>query len=349
MNYKSVTVIMPIRNEAAYIRRSLGSVLAQDYPAECLQVLVVDGQSDDGTRELVQTMIEERSNVPTFQRSNVPTFSPGVRLLDNPGRIVPTGLNIGLAEARGDVIVRVDGHCEIPPDYLSRCVALLEESGADCVGGPIETVGETATAQTIAVAMSSPFGVGGSAFRTVQDRTLWVDTLAFGAYTRAAIERCGAFDEELIRNQDEEYNYRLRKLGGKLLLSSAIRSRYYSRGTLGKLWRQYYQYGYWKVRVLQKHPRQMQARHFAPPLFAAAVLGGALLAPLSPVIRRLGSVVLLLYAVANLVASLLTARRAGLAHLPRLPLIFAILHLSYGLGFLRGLIAFRRRWGREEG
>lgn len=339
LNFASalVTIIMPIRNEAAYIEHSLAAVLAQDYPANRLQLLVVDGCSTDETREIVQRIIDER------RKANSQN-SPSITLLDNPQQIVSTALNIGLAHAKGGVIMRVDGHCEIPSDYVTGCVALLQQEGVECVGGPIETIGETATAQSIAVAMSSSFGVGGSAFRTVKNRILLVDTLAFGAYTREAIERCGLFDEELVRNQDEEYNYRLRKLGGRILLSGDIRSRYYSRGTLRKLWRQYYQYGFWKVRVLQKHPRQMQPRHFVPPAFVATLLGGALFAPISPLIRRLWTFVLVLYLTANVVASWLTAAKRGWRHFPLLPVVFAILHISYGLGFLVGLIKFADRW-----
>ncbi len=332
-----VTVIMPIRNEAAYIRRSLGSVLAQDYPQDRLEILVVDGMSDDGTRGIVRNMIDE-----AWTTSG--SCHPQVRLLDNPQQIVSTALNIGLKNASGGIIVRVDGHCEIPPDYLRRCVACLEQYSADCVGGPIETVGETSMAQAIAAAMSSSFGVGGSPFRVGHRGMEFVDTLAFGAYRRQAIERCGDFDEELVRNQDDEYNYRLRKLGGRILLDSSLRSRYFSRGTLGKLWRQYFQYGYWKVRVLQKHPRQMQPRQFVPPLFVLALVGGGLLAPVNRPVRRLWTALLALYTGLNLVASGITAARRGWRHLPLLPLIFGILHVGYGAGFCLGLVAFASRW-----
>jgi len=330
-----VTVIMPVRNEAAYIERSLGSVLTQDYPPDRLEILVVDGMSTDGTRERV------------LQSANHNPQS-AIRLLDNPACIVPSALNIGLTCAQGDIFVRVDGHCQIPPDYVTRCVELLQSAKVDCAGGAIDTIGETPIAQTIAVAMSSSFGVGGSAFRTVRDRTLFVDTLAFGAYTRAAIERCGRFDEELVRNQDEEYNYRLRGLGGQLLLSSQIRSCYYSRGTLNGLWRQYFQYGLWKVRVLQKHPRQMQIRQFIPPIFVATLLGSAVLTLITCLDLPLLALVVGTYAVALLVASIWTASRRGWEHVSSLPLIYTILHVSYGLGFFVGLAKFWNRWGDRQ-
>ncbi len=330
-----VSVILPIRNEAHYIARSLGAVLAQDYPADRLEVLVADGMSTDGTREIVESM-----------RNG----SPRVRIIDNTGLIAPTALNAAIARAQGEIIVRVDGHCEIERDYVSRCVEHLRNDGVDGVGGPLETIGESFIARGIAIAMSSKFGVGDSAFRTVSDKTMLVDTVAFPAYTREIVERVGPFDEELIRNQDDDYNYRLRKMGAKVLLAADVRSRYYSRSSIRSLWRQYFQYGYWKVRVMQKHPRQMRPRQFVPPLFVAALLLSLAAAPLSfilgawfawPICLAPGS-----YIIANLGASVsVAARRRAWSLVWLLPIAFAILHLSYGIGFLVGLAKFRNRWG----
>jgi glycosyltransferase involved in cell wall biosynthesis len=253
-------------------------------------------------------------------------------------------MNIALRQARGDVVVRVDGHCVVAPDYVSRCVAHLQSGEADGVGGPMETIGDNPLSEAIAVAMSSGFGVGGSAFRTVRDRQLWVETVPFPAYRMDTIRRIGFYDEEMVRNQDDEYNYRLLKNGGKILLAPDVRSRYYSRSSLKKLWRQYFQYGFWKVRVLQKHPRQLRARQFVPPLFVAGLGGSALLALFSRFGRRLFAGVVGLYAVANLAASLLTARQRGWRFLGYLPGLFATLHLAYGAGFITGLVKFARRW-----
>lgn len=327
-----VSIVMPVRNEAAYIRRSLGAVLAQDYPWEYLEVLVMDGCSDDDTRRVVSQFQEECSRL---------------SLIENPGRIVSKGLNLALKHAQGEIIIRVDGHCEIAPDYVRRCVAHLQQDGIDGVGGPLETVGTTPLAQSIAIAMSTPFGVGGSAFRTSQKQTLLVDTIPFPAYTRSAIAQAGPFDEELVRNQDDEYNYRLRKLGYRLLLAADVRSRYYSRNNLQSLWKQYYQYGFWKVRVFQKHPRQMRLRQFIPPAFVGGLMGSAVLAWFTPAGRAMLAALLGLYLLANLAASILTAARRGWRHLALLPIIYAVLHFSYGLGFLAGLIRFARRWGSQ--
>ncbi len=328
-----VSVVMPVRNEAGFITRSLGCVLAQDYPREQLEIIVADGHSTDATRALVQAIQQEH---------------PQVRLIDNPGRIAPTGLNAAIAEARGQIIVRVDGHCEIAPDYVRNCVRHLCADGVDGVGGPLETIGTTPMAAAIAAAMSSPFGVGGSAFRTVKDRSLLTDTVAFPAYTRAALERAGRFDEEMVRNQDDEYNYRLRKLGGRILLAADVRARYFSRSSLKTLFKQYFQYGYWKVRVLQKHPRQMSLRQFIPPLFVAALLLALLLALLTAWGVWLAAAIGGSYLLANLTATVLTAAQFGWQNLFRLPPVFFALHFSYGAGFLTGLVKFARHWRAAE-
>jgi succinoglycan biosynthesis protein ExoA len=329
---KPVTLIMPIRNEAGYIRDSLLSVLRQDYPQELMEILVVDGMSTDETREIVNDLRADY---------------PNLRLIDNPGKIVPIGLNIALQQAKGEIIVRVDGHCQIREDYVRHCVDYLTKEDIDGVGGPMETIGETDIAQGIALAMSSPFGVGGSAFRTVKDRTMYVDSVAFPAYRQETIRKNGLFDEELVRNQDDEYNYRLRSQGGKILLTPDIRSRYFSRSSFKSLWRQYFQYGYWKVRVMQKHPRQMSLRQFVPPLFVGTLILLALLSMFASSARSLLLLAVGAYILANLAASAFTASRHGWRFMPYLIASYAILHVSYGAGFLYGLVKFANRWRSE--
>lgn len=325
-----VTVVMPILNEATFINRSLGAVLAQDYPRDRMEVVVADGMSTDGTRKIIEHLQLQHSNL---------------RLIDNHGTIVSTGLNAAIAQANGEIIVLVGGHCEIARDYVRRCVEHLQDDGVGVVGGPMETVGETIIARIIAAAMASPFGVGGSAFRTVTDRTMLVDTVAFAAYRRDILERAGPFDEELVRDQDDEYNYRLRKMGIKILLAADVQSCYYSRSSLRALRRQYFQYGYWKVRVMQKHPHQMRPRQFVPPLFAAALFGLLLLALLFPFGRVLLALVAGSYVLADLGASVWIASKSRWCYFFPLLLVFATLHLSFGLGFLVGLVRFWDRWG----
>ena len=327
-----VSVIMPVFNEEAFIGRSLRAIVAQSYPGELMEVIVADGMSVDATRSVIESIAAE---------SEIP-----VKVVDNPKQIAPTGLNCALKVAKGDVVVRVDGHCEIDREYVANCVRLLQAGTADGVGGPIETVGETHVAGMIALAMSSPFGVGGSAFRTVMDRELYTDTVAFPGYTRQIIEKVGLFNEELVRNQDDEYNFRIRKSGGRILLSPTIRSRYYSRGTFRSLWRQYFQYGFWKVRVMQLHAGQMSLRQFVPFVFVASIVFLTLLSVISPVGRYGLAFLLISYLLANLIASAMTCR-TSLRRIPGVALSFAILHISYGCGFMIGLITFARSWGRK--
>jgi succinoglycan biosynthesis protein ExoA len=325
-----VSIIMAVRNEAGFIRSSLAAVMAQDYPSARLEIIIADGGSTDGTRKIIEELQAGLSNL---------------YLIDNPGKIVSCGLNLAMRQAKGEVIVRIDGHCEIAHDYVSRCVAHLLDDGVDCVGGPVTTVGETYTARVIAAAMSSTFGVGGSTFRVAGNGAAFVDTVPFPGFRRQTIERVGPFDEELVRNQDDEYSYRLRKSGGRILLTPDIHSRYHSRASLRKLGKQYFEYGFWKVRVLQKHARQMSARQFIPPLFVLTLLLLLVTAPIFLISKLLLATVILAYATVNFLATLLIARRSGWTLLALLPFAFATIHGAYGLGFLFGMLKFWRRWG----
>lgn len=328
-----VTVVMPVRNEGKFIRQSAGALLRQDYPHELLEVIVADGMSDDDTRAVLAELGSDANG-------------PRLRVIDNPERIFSTGFNRGVAAAAGEVIVMMGGHTVVADDYVSEAVNALETHGADCVGGFIETVAMDAASEPIAWAMGSKFGVGGVAFRTVENELRDVDTVAFGAYRRETLDRLGPLDEELVRNQDDEYNYRLRSGGGRILLVPTIRSRYHSRSSLGKLARQYFWYGYWKVRVMQKHPRQMRWRHFVPPAFVAALAAAALIAFRTPwpLVLVAGA-----YGLAALAASAAVSAKLGWRHFARLPFIFATLHVTYGAGFLAGLVRFAGRWRRADG
>ncbi|QQS42005.1 MAG: glycosyltransferase [Acidobacteriota bacterium] len=328
-----VSVIMPVYNEADFIGKSVRSVLGQNYPKDRMELIVADGMSTDGTREIVRE---------TAAEAEVP-----VTIVDNPKRIAPAALNRALQEAKGKIVVRIDGHCEVDHDYVLNCVRLLQDRKADGVGGPIETIGGGAVAEAIALAMSSSFGVGGSAFRTVNDREMYTDTVAFPAYTREIIERVGQFNEELVRNQDDEYNFRIRKMGGRILLSPEIRSKYYSRSSFRSLWRQYFQYGYWKVRVLQLHPRQMSLRQFVPLAFLVSVAVFSVASFFSTAAVWLLAVVTASYLIGNLLASIVAAgNRVSLV--PLVSLSFAILHFSYGFGWMFGIVSFRNGWNGER-
>ncbi len=320
-----VSVLVPVRNEERYIERCLRSLGAQDYPRDRFEVLVIDGRSEDATRVLVAHFAAESTL--------------DVRLLDNARQKTAAGLNRGLDEARGDVIVRVDGHATVAGNYLSRGVFALFDTGADCVGGVIEASGDTMLGRAIAAAMSSPFGVGGVAFRVGGEGP--VETVAFGAYRRDVFDRIGRFTEDIDKGEDDEFNYRLCDAGGHILLVPEMHAQYTVRGTLRGLARQYFGYGRAKPSVLARHPAQARAQQFAPVALVAALASSLAMAAdgrTAPLKLLLGA-----YGAAVAAASLASARRHGVQHVPVLPAVFACLHISYGLGFVVGLTALASR------
>jgi cellulose synthase/poly-beta-1,6-N-acetylglucosamine synthase-like glycosyltransferase len=325
-----VTVVLPIRNEAAYIEQSLGVLLAQDYPPDRMEILVVDGRSDDGTRDIVERILARGP-------------SAAVRVLDNPGRIVPVAINLALDQARGDVIVRVDGHAVVAADYVRACVDSLRAHEADCVGGCMVARGRVPFGEAVALATSHPLGVGGSRFHYAS-RVMETDSVYMGAWRRDVFAWAGEFDEEMACNEDDEFSYRLRAKGGRIVLDPSIRSVYYNRSSARTLWRQYFRYGLWKVRVAQKVPRQMRPRHVIPFGFVLALAGGGLLSSMLTSVWWLWLAMIGTYAAAALGTSVTLARRGGWHLYPRLPIVFFILHAAYGTGFAVGLVRFARHW-----
>lgn len=327
-----ISVVIPMRNEARHIGECLESVLAQEYPPERMEVLVVDGRSDDNSREAVGAYVQRDSRV---------------RLLDNPRQIVPGALNVAIRAARGEIIARVDGHTTLAPDYLREGVEALGRSGADNVGGAMTARGGGPIGDAVEMATGSPFGIGAYFHFGTEDR--FVDTVYLGMWPRSVFARVGLFDEELVRNQDDEFNYRLRKHGGRVFMTPRMRSSYQNRQGLRSLARQFYQYGMWKVRVCQKHPRQMSWRHFVPPAFVLALLLSPVLLLLAPPLGKLGMAAVGAYAllIAAVSAQVALKKRAG-RHKAWLPVVFAIIHVGWGLGFLVGLVRFRRRWFEPE-
>ena len=322
LNGPNVSVLIPVRNEEDHIARCLESILASDYPRDQLEVLVIDGRSSDGSRAIVREYARRHAKI---------------RLLDNPRRIVPVGLNIGIREAEGEIIVRADAHTVYAPDYVRTCVELLQTTDAANVGGVQRAVGTDYVSETIAIASMTPFGIGGAPFRHA-DREMWVDTVYLGAWHTATLEDLGGFDESWVVNQDYELNVRLRQAGGKTLLSPRIRCWYSVRPSLGALGRQWIRYGFWKVRTLVTHPESLKGRQLAPPLLVAALLVSLVVLPFS---RVLGLTVPLLYVTATLLAAVVRASRRSWRYLPLLPLAFATIHLSWGAGFIAGLF----KWG----
>lgn len=331
-DFPFVSVIMPIRNEENFIEHSLGAVLRQDYPADRLEVIVMDGMSADRTVEKVLS-IANQSNVP-------------VKTIKNTGQTAPFGLNLGINQSTGEIIVRVDGHTIIESDYVKECVAALQSSDAANVGGRMNAFAENIFGQAVALATGSPFGVGNARFHYSQKEEI-VDTVYLGAWRREVFETVGLFNEELVRNQDDEFNYRLRAQGGKILLSPKIKSRYYNRSTWRSLWQQYYQYGFWKVRVMQLHPRQMSLRQFVPAIFALSLFVGGVLTLFNNIGIYFLVAVAGVYLLAALIFSVKISIKKGYKFLLLLPICFLTLHLSYGTGFLIGLIYFWKFWFKK--
>ena len=317
-----VSLVAAVRRERAAIGSFLDSVAAQDLTDTDWEVIVADGMSDDGTRDILDRRAGEW---------------PRLTVIDNPGGIAATGLNAAIRRAHGDVIVRMDAHTEYAPDYVRECLAALEHTGADNVGGPAQTRARGWLQRGIAAAFHSPFASGGARFHNPQYEGP-VDTVPYGCWRRTTLARVGLFDETLAHNQDDELNLRIVRSAGQVWQSPRIRSWYRPRRTLRALFVQQFQYGFWKVAVIRKHGWPASWRHLAP---GTAVLLAIVLAGLSPFwpwpLEALGALAGL-WLICALVASLAASRRHGWDLLPLLPAVFATYQTAYGLGFLTGLL-----------
>lgn len=322
-----VSVIVPCRNERRHIVACLDSILSNQYPANALEIIVVDGASEDGTRALLEEYAQR---------------SPNVRWLDNPARTAPAALNIGIRNSHGDIVMRMDAHCRYPENYIATLVNWLQVSGADNVGGAWRTLpgSETTIGRAIASAMSHPFGVGNAHFRLGTALPRWVDTVPFGCYRRGVFDRIGLFDEELVRNQDDEFNQRLIQNGGRILLVPDARIDYYARDSIKNVARMYYQYGYFKPLAIRKLGRVGTVRQTVP---AAFVLSLGFLLALSPwflTFRLAFLTVLGLYAIALVVSSIDAGGELGAKVSAGLLLVFPTIHFTYAVGSILGLVRF---------
>ena len=337
----SVTVIVPCRNEIRHIRAFLESAMRQNLAGIDLEILVADGMSADGTREILEE----------YER-----ICPALRVIDNPREIVSTGLNAAIRQARGEIIVRMDAHTEYAPDYIRACVQTLHESRADNVGGPALTRADGYLAQAIARGFHSKFVSGGARFHDPQ-YIGYVDTVTYGCWRKSTLLRLGLFDERLYRSQDSELNLRIRSAGGKIWQSSKIKSWYWPRPTLAALFRQYFQYGFWKVAVIRKHGKPASWRNLVPGaslLFALALLTGVGCAWLAGstwweseflnILISLAS----LYIAGSIGAAVIEGWRTGRRFILVLPLVFATYHLSYALGFSLALAYRPPAWDRPS-
>jgi cellulose synthase/poly-beta-1,6-N-acetylglucosamine synthase-like glycosyltransferase len=317
-----VSVVIPARNEGRSIARCLDSVLAQTF--RDIEVVVVDGDSDDDTRDVVAAYAAR---------------DPRVRLVGNPRRTIPAALNVGLASARGRWLVRVDAHSVVGPDYVATSVELLRAGSWGGVGGRKEAVATTPTGHAVAAALGSPFGVGDSRYHYVTEPTE-TDHVPFGAYPVALCRALGGWDEAIAANEDYEFDYRLRAAGHRLLLDPRLRIEWQARETVGALLRQYWRYGLGKAAVARKHPRSLRARHLAAPALVAAFGTAAVVAPRRPAVA---AAICAPYAVALGAASIVTAAGVDRRARPYVPAAFAAMHLAWGAGFWTGLARGGRR------
>lgn len=310
-----VSIVIPVRNEAPAIERTIDACLAQDYAGN-LEIVVADGMSTDGTREVVAGLARLHSRV---------------RLVDNPSRTAPGGLNRGVAVASGSIIVRCDAHSLLPPGYVQRAVAQLQETGAANVGGIQRAVGGALVQRAIAMAMTSPLGVGDARYR-FGGKPGPTDTVYLGTFRRDALEAAGGFNERMIRNQDYELNYRLRQQGGDVWFDPQLVVDYAPRGSLKALARQYFDYGLGKRRMLRLHPRSLRWRQLAAPLLVIALGGTAISIPLGA--GAAGLVVPAAYAAALMAGAGYELVRSRDAAALVYPLAVGTMHLAWGVGFL---------------
>jgi len=295
----------------------------QDYPQDQLTVYVCDGKSTDETVAIIKDYAVKHAFI---------------QLLVNEKQTTPFALNLGIKASTSDVVIILGAHSELYPDYVSSCVEAFDFApNIGCTGGIIENVYENEISDVIGKAMSSSFGVGNAHFRT-GNKDGFVDTVAFGAYKREVFHKIGYFDEELIRNQDDEFNFRLLKNGFTIYLFRKIRSKYYVRASYGKLFKQYEQYGYWKVYVNKKHNTVTTLRQVVPLFFVLYLLFGVLASFFGYVYFTLFAIGLLLYSSAGyLFAYNLSTDQFQITNIIR---VFFILHFSYGWGYLKGMIDF---------
>ena len=329
-----VSVVMPIRNEEPFIANSLGSILNQDYAKDHLEIILIDGMSEDGTREEIQALLQSRQGS---------VDQPEIKIINNPRKIVSAGLNLAIRQARGEIIVRMDGHSVAGSHYISNAVrTIMDNKEVENVGGTIRAVGRGYLGKSIALAMSSWVGAGNSKFR-ISKSEQFVDTVPFGTYRKETLLRIGMFDESYVRHQDYELNYRLRKNGGKILLTPKIQTDYYVRNNLKSLWKQYFQYGIGKGKLLRSHPDSLRIHHMAPSLLVIFFVLAPILAFVAPEIRSVLLACFVAYAALLLIAALsLSLSRQRIKHFPVLPLTFFFLHTGYGCG---SLIGFFKRPG----
>ncbi len=328
-----VSIIAPCRNEIDHIETFVKNVLAQEHSESWyFELIVADGMSDDGTWERLQDLRRLDSRI---------------RVIRNPKQSTPAGLNAAINLSNGSIIARMDVHTEYEPDYLQKCLSTMESTGADNVGGPQRARSDSYFRAAVALCHHSRFGSGGGKSHA-QNFTGWVDTVYLGCWRKETLVALGFFDEELVRNQDDELNLRLTRAGGRIWQSPEIKSWYYPRRKLSELYKQYQQYGYWKVRVIQKHRIPASVRHLVPAGFLSSLIVLSLLSFCNAFFLYLLSALLGIYILASIFSALaICLSKDNVKYFPIMPLIFGACHFGYGLGFLAGCIDFTLLKGKN--
>ncbi len=327
-----ISIVMPVYNEEKYIKDCIESLLKQDYPRNDMEWIFVDGGSKDKTKEIIQ---EYSDNYPGL-----------IKLFDNPHKIVPYAMNIGIKESKGKYIIRLDAHAEYATNYFSKCVEYLDSIDADNVGGVIETKSKTKMGATIAKMLSSKFGVGNSQFRT-NGQSGYVDTVPFGAFRREVFSKYGGYDERLVRNQDNEMNYRIRKNGGKIYLASDINLAYYCRDSISGIANMARKNGQWNIITMKFCPGSMGIRHFIPLAFVLSIIAlGGLGFAWWPFWALLG-LELFSYSVLDLIFSIKSA--SNIKETLLLFILFPCFHINYGLGSIKGIFSLFSKKYRNTG
>jgi len=322
-----ISVVIPCYNEEKYIPSLMENLRSQVYPPEQTELIFADGMSQDRTRSLLEEFARRSSQV---------------LVIDNPGQYVSTGLNAAIKASKGSIIIRMDAHSIYPLDYWKALVDKLVEHQADNVGGVWDTQpgADTDEAQAIVLATSHPLGIGNADYRLGGGQDTEADTVPFGCFRRDVFDRLGYFDPQLVRNQDDEFNGRILKNGGKIMLIPTIRIKYFARESRRKLARMFYQYGLFKPLVNIKLGSPATLRQFAPPVFVMSLVLLMIPALWLPLFAMLFSLEILLYGSAIIVTSCALARGRGLSLFWHTLLTFPVIHFSYGIGYLAGIVRF---------
>lgn len=329
MNIKNlplISIIIPCRNEERFIGKCLDSIIANDYPKDKLEVLVVDGMSEDTTREILQRYEKKY---------------PFIRILDNHKKITPVGMNIGIKSANGKIIMKMDAHTTYKNDYISKCVKYLNEYDADNVGGVLITVPEnnTLVGKAITITLSHPFGSGNSYFRIGSKEPRWVDTVSFGCYKKEVFDKIGLYNEELVRSQDIEFNIRLKKAGGKILLHPDIIGYYYAKSNLKSFYKHNFDDGVWAIYPLKYSSMLFGLRYLIPFIFVSSLIGSVVLFLFLPIFLWLFIFILGSYLLTNIYfSSKIALTERCFRYLFIMPIVFATRHIGYGLGSVYGLL-----------